>query len=166
MVALSTLYLILCVLLVIALGITIFGQLRYAAANYPESWRRQFVLLLGHSFACGSILGVIILLRDYSGLTFWLGVVACGLVYAFVMRVFFVSNVQHVLPKRNSGHSVDDVAIPPIDEGSNWPKTITRKGDILRPQNKPISATHPTSILLIFLGFLFLTVLYLTYSNP
>ncbi len=126
--ALSTLYLILSVLLVIALGITIFGQLRYAAANYPGSWRRQLVLILGPSFACGCIFGVIILLRDYSGLTFWLGVVACGLVYAFVMRVFFVSNVQHVLPKRNSGHSVDDVAIPPIDDGSNWPKNNHQEG--------------------------------------
>jgi len=90
---------LLALLLALCLGATIFIQLRYAYANYPKSWRWQF-LLVGSSFALGCVMGVIILARDYQGEALAVGVLAFGVACVVVYRFFFLSNVQHVIPKR------------------------------------------------------------------
>ena len=108
MAAPSALFPILCILLAISLGLTILAQLRYAAANYPKAWRSQ-LFLVGSSFACGCIMGVIILMRDFSGIAFVLGVLAFGLATALIYRVFFVQNVQHLFPKRSPTPDKDKV---------------------------------------------------------
>ncbi len=76
-------------------------QLRYAYANYPRSWRWE-ALLISSSFACGSVLGLILFGAGYKDLTLASVVIACGLAFAFIYRFLFVYNVQHVIPKRKS----------------------------------------------------------------
>lgn len=86
-------------LLVLSLSATILIQLRYAYENYPRSWRWEF-LLVGSSFALGCTMGVMIFGRDYQGGALAVGVLATGVACVVVYRFFFLSNVQHVIPKR------------------------------------------------------------------
>jgi hypothetical protein len=86
-------------LMLLSVGATILIQLRYAYANYPKSCRWQF-LLVGSSFALGCIMGVMIFGRDHQGGALVVGVLASGVACIVVYRLFFLSDVQHVIPKR------------------------------------------------------------------
>jgi hypothetical protein len=93
---LSTLWLI-------SIIFSIAVYLRHAYANYPKSWRWE-LLLVGSSFVWGCISGAIILLKDYSGVAFVLGVLAFGSAAAILYRFFFMDNLRHLIPKRTRTH--------------------------------------------------------------
>lgn len=88
-------------------GATIAVYLLYAYANYPKSWRWE-LLLIGSSFVCGCISGVFILVKDFRGIAFALGVLLSGCAFAIVFRFFFLDSVRRGIPKRASPASKDD----------------------------------------------------------
>lgn len=73
--------------------------LNYGYANYPKSWRWE-LLLISSSFVCGCMSGVILMIKDYNGGSFALGVLFMGCAFIVIFRFFFIHSVLRVIPKR------------------------------------------------------------------
>jgi hypothetical protein len=87
------------ILLAFAVAILITAYIRYAGANYPRSWRWEF-LLIGTSFFFGCVLGALLFMGDFSGGTLIIIMLVIGSIFAFLYRFLFVHNMQYAIPKR------------------------------------------------------------------
>jgi len=90
---------LLCLLWIVLLGVMIAIYLQYAYANYPKSWRWEF-LLIGSSFIWGCILGLIASIQSYSDGMLILITVSCGIIAVILNRLVGMSRLMYLFPKR------------------------------------------------------------------
>ena len=90
---------LLCTLWVIASGAMIVIYIRYALANYPNSWRWE-LLLISSSFIWGIVMGSIVFPQIFSGAQLVLCLALTGAVSVFLNRYLGVPNMMYALPKK------------------------------------------------------------------